>query len=67
MARGVHVHLPFGTGDMDLPSILDALEAIAFSGLVCVELSRESPTADKAIPNSLAWLRACRERREVRA
>ena len=60
MARGVHVHLPFGTGDMDVPSVLDALEAIAFPGLVCVELSRESPTADKAIPGSIAWLRACR-------
>ncbi len=60
MARGVHVHLPFGSGDMDVPSVLDALEAVAFPGLVCVELSRESPTADKAIPGSIAWLRACR-------
>ncbi len=60
MARGVHVHLPFGTGDMDVPSVLGALEAIAFPGLVCVELSRESPTADKAIPGSIAWLRDCR-------
>ena len=60
MARGVHVHLPFGTGDMDVPAILDALEAVAFPGLVCVELSRESPSADKAIPGSIAWLRACR-------
>ncbi len=60
MARGVHVHLPFGSGDMDVPSILDALEAVAFPGLVCVELSRESPSADRAIPGSIAWLRACR-------
>ena len=67
MARGVHVHLPFGTGDMDVPAILDALEAVAFPGLVCVELSRESPSADKAIPGSIAWLRACRDARGDRA
>ncbi len=60
MRRGVHVHLPFGQGDMDVPAILDSLEAIAFSGLVCVELSRESPMADKAIPGSIEWLRTCR-------
>ncbi len=63
MARGTHVHLPFGTGDMDMPAILDALEAVAFAGLVCVELSRESPSADKAIPGSIRWLRACRDGR----
>ena len=60
MRRGVHVHLPFGSGDMDMPSVLDALEAVAFPGLVCIELSRESPTADRAIPDSIEWLRACR-------
>ncbi len=61
MRRGVHVHLPFGQGDMDVPSVLDALDAVGFSRLVCVELSRESPTADRAIPDSIAWLRACRD------
>lgn len=61
MRRGVHVHLPFGEGDMDVPSVLDALEAVGFGKLVCVELSRESPSADKAIPGSIAWLRRCRE------
>ena len=60
MKRGVHLHLPFGSGDMDLPAILDALEAVRFDKLVCVELSRESPQADIAIPASIAWLRACR-------
>ena len=62
MRRGVHVHLPFGQGDMDVPSVLDALDAVGFRRLVCVELSRESPTADRAIPDSIAWLRACRDR-----
>ena len=60
MKRGVHVHLPFGTGDMDVPAILDALEEVGFARLVCVELSRESPTADRVIPGSIDWLRACR-------
>ncbi len=60
MRRGVHVHLPFGEGDMDLPAVLGALDAIDFRKLVCVELSRESPTADRAIPGSIRWLQTCR-------
>ena len=63
MKRGVHLHLPFGEGDMDVPGILDALDAVSFDKLVCVELSRESPQADKAIPGSIAWLRDCRRDR----
>ena len=39
MRRGVHEHLPFGQGDMDIPSVLEALEGIGFDRLVCVELS----------------------------
>ena len=62
MRRGVHLHLPFGEGDMDVPAVLDALEAVRFDKLVCVELSRESPQADKAIPRSIDWLRTCRAR-----
>ena len=58
MARGVHIHLPFGEGDMDIPSVLQALNDIAFDRLVCVELSRESHRADTMIPASLAYLRA---------
>ena len=60
MKRGVHLHLPFGAGDMDVPAVLDALEAVRFDKLVCVELSRESPQADRAIPASIDWLRTCR-------
>ena len=56
MRRGVHVHLPFGQGDMDMPAVLRALEEIAFPGLVCVELSRESPRAHEAIPEAIAYL-----------
>ena len=58
MRRGVHEHLPFGDGDMDVPSILIALQEIGFAKLVCVELSRESPRAHLAIPQSIAWLKA---------
>lgn len=60
MARGTHIHLPFGEGDMDVPGVLDALEAIRFDKLVCVELSRESHRADRMIPDSLRYLRECR-------
>ncbi|WP_376099768.1 sugar phosphate isomerase/epimerase family protein [Roseomonas sp. CCTCC AB2023176] len=60
MKRGEHIHLPFGEGDMDIPACLDALEAIGFDRLVCVELSRESHRADTMIPESLRWLRSCR-------
>ncbi|MGB3711239.1 MAG: sugar phosphate isomerase/epimerase family protein [Erythrobacter sp.] len=59
MKTGVHVHLPFGEGDMDVPAVLSALDDIGFSRLVSVELSRESPRAHHAIPESIAWLRDC--------
>jgi len=63
MRRGDHTHLPFGEGDMDIPGCLDALGAVGFGGLVCVELSRESHRADRMVPQSLDWLRRCRGRR----
>ena len=58
MKRGVHVHLPFGEGDMDVPGVLRALQAASFQKLVCVEMSRESHRADTIIPASLAYLKA---------
>lgn len=61
MRRGDHTHLPFGEGDMDIPACLDALDAVGFPRLVCVELSRESHRADRMVPEALRWLRACRE------
>ena len=57
MKRGAHIHLPFGEGDMDVPSVLAALEEIGFRKLVCVELSRESHRADTMIPGAIAALR----------
>jgi len=58
MKRGDHTHLPFGTGDMDVPAVLAALDEIGFERLVCVELSRESPRAHEAIPESIEYLKA---------
>lgn len=58
MKRGVHIHLPFGQGDMDTGAVLAALRAISFNKLVCVELSRESPRAHEAIPEAIAYLKA---------
>ncbi len=57
MDRGVHLHKPFGTGDMDVPAVLAALVDAEFAGLVTVELSRESPRAHEAIPESIQFLR----------
>lgn len=45
MRRGVHEHLPFGEGDMDLPAVLRALDDARVERLVCVELSRDSHRA----------------------
>ncbi|GGE93052.1 sugar phosphate isomerase/epimerase family protein [Sphingomonas prati] len=58
MRRGDHTHLPFGEGDMDIPAVLRALEDIGYARLVCVEMSRESPRAHAAIPESIAYLRS---------
>jgi sugar phosphate isomerase/epimerase len=57
MRRGDHTHLPFGQGDMDVPSVLAALNEIGFDRLICVELSRESPRAHQAVPEAIAYLR----------
>lgn len=57
MRRGVHEHLPFGEGEMDIPGILAALKGIGFDRLVCVELSRESHRAHSMVGQAMAYLR----------
>ncbi len=57
MRRGVHEHLPFGEGDMNVPAVLRALHGIEFRRLVCVELSRESHRAHQMIPQALSFLK----------
>jgi sugar phosphate isomerase/epimerase len=55
--RGVHEHLMFGEGDLDLPGALEALGDARYQGLVAVELSRHSHTAHTTVPDSIAHLR----------
>jgi sugar phosphate isomerase/epimerase len=62
MRRGVHEHLAFGTGDMDVAAVLAALAAARYDRLVTVELSRDSHRAHELVPASLAWLRAAEAR-----
>lgn len=58
MPRGLHEHLPFGRGDVDVPGVLGALREVGFGGLVCLELSRDSHRADRMVPWALGYLRA---------
>jgi L-ribulose-5-phosphate 3-epimerase len=58
MKRGVHEHLPFGKGDLDLRACVAALREARYGGLVGVELSRDSHRAPDAVRESMAALRA---------
>ena len=57
MRRGVHEHLPFGQGEVDLPDVLAALTDIRYGGLVHVELPRHTHAAPALAEQSLAALR----------
>ncbi|KAA1018355.1 sugar phosphate isomerase/epimerase [Pseudonocardia sp. EV170527-09] len=57
MRRGVHEHLAPGLGDMDIPSVLAALAEVRYTGLVALELSRDSHRADRLPARALADLR----------
>lgn len=61
MRRGVHEHLPFGEGDMNIKSILDALHELNFTKLVCVELSRESHRAHSMVFDAIKYIRQIEE------
>ena len=61
MKRGVHEHLFFGEGDMDIPAILGALDDVGFDRLVCVELSRASPTAHETVPDAIDYLESAEQ------
>ena len=58
MRRGVHEHLPFGEGEVDVPGTLAALVEIGYDGLVSVELTRHGHAAHTTVPASLRHLRA---------
>ncbi|APU23502.1 sugar phosphate isomerase/epimerase [Actinoalloteichus sp. GBA129-24] len=58
MMPGVHEHLEFGTGELDLAATLAALHEIDYRGLAAVELPRHSHAAPTVARRSLAALRA---------
>lgn len=62
MPRGRHEHRAPGEGDMDLPAVLGALAEVGYTGLVSLELSRDSHRADALVPAALAALRAAARR-----
>ncbi|MDI3406683.1 sugar phosphate isomerase/epimerase family protein [Streptomyces cavernicola] len=57
MRRGVHEHLPFGTGEIDFPPVLHALAATGYQGLTVVELPRHSHAGPQLAEESLHFLR----------
>jgi sugar phosphate isomerase/epimerase len=55
--RGVHLHGPFGTGDLDLADVLSALIEVGYSEVASVELSRDSHRGAAAAEEALSTLR----------
>ena len=58
MRRGVHEHLPFGEGEVDVPEALGALLDIGYGGLVHVELPRHTHAAPELARHGIERLRA---------
>ena len=56
--RGVHAHLPYGEGDLDLRGVVGALREVGFGGLCAVELSRHSHAAHETTAAAIAAVRA---------
>jgi sugar phosphate isomerase/epimerase len=67
MVRGVHDHLPLGTGEVDFVEALGALGEIGYRGLAALELPRHGHEAPALAKASLQALRAAERatRREV--
>ena len=57
MVSGVHEHLEFGAGEVDLPEALGALLDVEYSGLAAVELPRHGHAAPTIAARSLETLR----------
>lgn len=62
MRRGVHEHLPFGEGDVDVPGALAAIADTGYGGLISVELPRHSHAAPELARQSWAYLQAAAQR-----
>ncbi|MFD4255718.1 EboA domain-containing protein [Amycolatopsis thermoflava] len=60
MRPGVHEHLEFGDGQLDLPATLAALDEIGYTGVAAVELPRHSHAAPQVARAALTALRAAR-------
>ncbi|WP_129667557.1 sugar phosphate isomerase/epimerase family protein [Phytoactinopolyspora endophytica] len=56
MLRGVHEHLEFGDGEVDLPQTLGALLDVGYAGLASVELPRHGHAAPVVAARSLEAL-----------
>ncbi|WP_433868855.1 EboA domain-containing protein [Saccharopolyspora sp. CA-218241] len=57
MRPGVHEHLEFGDGELDLPATLEALSEVGYSGLAAVELPRHGHAAPVVAERAMAALR----------
>ncbi len=55
--RGVHSHIPFGQGDLDLSDVLRGLVAVEYDGMAAVELSRDGHRGVMAAQEAVAALR----------
>ncbi len=53
---GKHEHLMFGEGEIDFAPVLQAFEAIQYSGLIHVELSRDSYRAPQVAAKAIEFL-----------
>ncbi len=58
MRTGVHEHLEFGEGELDLPATLAALVEVGYTGVAAVELPRHSHAAPDVAARALAALGA---------
>ena len=56
MRPGVHDHLEFGDGEIDLPGVLGALEGVGYRGLAAVELPRHGHAAPLVAERSMRAL-----------
>jgi L-ribulose-5-phosphate 3-epimerase len=56
MRTGVHEHLEFGEGELELPATLAALKEVGYSGVAAVELPRHSHAAPDVATRSIAAL-----------
>lgn len=66
MRRGVHEHLEFGEGELDLPAALGALADTGYRGLVAVELPRHAHAAPVVAARSLTALHAAEKEAAAR-